>query len=226
MDLINTYEHRVSVTVDKAEHVFMPGVLKAESKVADLLLKMSGVLRADSDEGEKWLAENPSVTGPTDGEGRQIAARAAAAGYGVAAQHATALENRTAVGDDLAPGGPAAGVRTAAGNRPLDPSLQTTETEADVAAAGGPDLSGEPDHGPVGPSGAQTITTSDVPTAAPPAPAVPTPDESPKGDEFDELTGEALDKAAADANIEGRSAMSADDKRAALRAQKASGSPS
>lgn len=39
----------------------------------------------------------------------------------------------------------------------------------------------------------------------------------PTGEDIDNLKGDALDKAVADANIEGRSSMSADEKRDALR---------
>lgn len=51
------------------------------------------------------------------------------------------------------------------------------------------------------------------------APA-PAPDREP--DRFDSLTGDELDQATADAEIEGRSSMSADEKRAALRTAEAS----
>lgn len=47
------------------------------------------------------------------------------------------------------------------------------------------------------------------------------PSDQDSNDEYDQLKGEDLDKAAADAEIEGRSTMTADQKRAALRNQPA-----
>jgi hypothetical protein len=50
------------------------------------------------------------------------------------------------------------------------------------------------------------IDASDTPASAPA-----------EGDKYDDLTGEDLDKAVAEADIEGRSSMTADEKRQALR---------
>lgn len=236
MDLVNTYEHRISTTVDGDHIVVKPGPFTAKSGAADKFLAMPGVVRDDSDEGKAWLAAHPGVL-PTDGEGTNMARRERAAAFGADARGDMAKRNREVIGDDAAPGGPASGVVTAGGERPLSPALQTTETEAD-ALRGGVDLSDEPPVGPVGHT-AETVGDAmpgSLPEGMPVPPVLSRPVprlggvqvEDDHGDDVDELKGEALEEAALALGVDTDSGgskqdggLTADETRAAIREKRA-----
>lgn len=237
MELVNTYEHRISVSVGGEHVVHRPGPFEADGKAADKFLAMPGIVRADSDEADAWRAAHPDEF-PSAETGSNIDRRSRAAAFGADTRADLAKLNRTVIGDDAAPEGPAAGVVTAGGDRPLSPTLTTTETPAD-ALRGGVDLSGEP---PVGVVGQTAATVADaMPGSLPdglPAPPVlsqPVPSRTgvaeaaaggEGGDEFSELKGDDLDKAVAahndalpdDSDERIPASAKADEKRAALRA--------
>jgi hypothetical protein len=219
MDLVNTLDHRISVTIGKGkdkEHVVRrPGPFSVDGEAADKFRKLPGVYPADSDEGQAWLEAHG--TAELSQEGSQLDRRARAAAFGAGARAEMAKQNRTLIGDDAAPAGPASGVVTAGGDRPIDPSLTTTETEAD-ALRHGIDLSDEPPVGYVGPTGEtladitpgsapgsseQAMADAAVPgdggladTPIPTRSGVQRPSESAEGEpEPGELKGEALEEA-------------------------------
>lgn len=224
---LNENTHAVYVDGDNGDVKLAAGQAKDVSgKAADQLKGMRNVRTLTGDEAKAAL-ERPAG-GSTDGDLSGELGNVVAGAVGELSQLATAAPLRVVVGDDQAPYGPPSGTVSTKGiEAAKDEAHRRQFADGEAIAKVGEQE--QPPHGIVTHDVVHNAQVDAAESAEDLARMIaqgigsglPDEVEDDGGDDVDNLSGEALDAAVSEADIAGRSSMSADEKRAALREHRA-----